>query len=175
MEDVKNVIIVCVICFVAASIISGVTAYKYVSAVYEAEIEKDKADALALLQEETKKVLIAERKNNDITRKLNEIAASNDKTISTLQNELRSYRDANGRLLLKSNNCNPTTTTPNSPSTSVATGASDNSAGFSILSTGFGELLSQTFSDADKMRMSLLVCKQYAEAVEAQRKEMSNE
>lgn len=172
--ELKTVIIVSAIACVLCSISSIGLTYKYTSQHYELQIKDEHLKQQTELAKANEKVIVAERKNNEITSNLNAQALANSKIVDGLRAGLRNYRVAN-KLRVSADSCISATTVADSASNSVVAGASTATGGVCQLSGQFSEFLEKVTYDADVMRNNLIICKQYAETIDEQRKRMHND
>ena len=172
LDNIKNILIAVAITALVTGIATSSITWKYTSSHYKEVIATAKEEAATSLQKATDKVLLAERKNNDITAELNKKALEHDKQLAAAQTELDKYRVSNRRLQFRADSCSAKPVADSS-SSGVVGGAASPSDGVCILPESASEAISYTFAAADQMRDTLLICKEYAEQIEAQRKQMS--
>lgn len=171
--DLKNIIIAVAITAVVVGFASSSITWKYTSSHYKEIIATAKEEAATALQEATDKVLLAERKNNDITAELNKKSLEHDKQLAAAQTELDRYRTVNRGLLVSARSCSAKAATPNSPATSAATAPAETSGWVCELSELLSTRLTETLIAADELRSRAEICKSYSEAINKQREEMS--
>ena len=171
--DLKNIIIAVAITAVVVGFASSGVTYKFVSAHYKEVIATAKEGAATALQKATDKVLLAERKNNDITAELNKKSLEHDKQLAAAKTELDRYRTVNRGLLVNARSCSAKAATPNSPATSAATAPAEASGWVCELSELLSTRLTETLIAADELRSRAEICKSYSEAINKQREEMS--
>lgn len=160
---------------VVIAIVTGIVTYEFTSNHYEAIISAEHEQAALIVKQKTEDVLAAERKNNETTELLNRKAFEQDKIINGLQNQLANLRTVNNGLRIQSKCISSTSTTPNSPSSDFNSTTTRTTEGVCELPAMFADTITETARAADDMRGRLLICKEYAEAIDEQRKRMYND
>ena len=173
MFGIQTTLIAVGVAVVIASVSTFGVTYKFVSSHYKQEIAAMELASATALQKATDKVLLAERKNNDITTELNKKALEHDKQLAAAQTELDRYRTVNRGLLVNARSCSAKAATPNSPATSAATAPAETSGWVCELSELLSTRLTETLIAADELRSRAEICKSYSEAINKQREEMS--
>ena len=174
--DLKNIIIAVAITAVVVGFASSSITWKYTSSHYKEIIATAKEEAATALQNATDKVLLAERKNNDITAELNKRALEQDKVVADLQTKLSQYRFGGTGVVRVIAKCDSSkaTVADTASSSSQATSPTD-SNGVCELPKLLTDTIIETARAADEMRGRLDTCRLYAEAIDVQREEMSNQ
>lgn len=172
--EIKTMLIVAAVACCAVALITGTLTYKYTSQHYELQISNEHLKQQTELANLNAKVVEKERENNEITSKLENQAIANKDKVDLLKASIAQYRSANGSLSIRASSCNSNAGIASGTATSTATGSSTAPEGVCQLHGEFAEILTKTFNDADTMRDNLLICQEYAKAIDKQRKEMYN-
>jgi len=172
--EIRTMLIVAAVTCCAVALTTGTLTYKYTSQHYELQISNEHLKQQTELANLNAKVVIKERDNANIKTKLDNLAIEYGKEVEKLNASLAKYKLSNGGLLIKSTRCEANARVANPTPVSNSTGTSTTPGGFCELQSSLGELLTKTFNDADSMRGNLLICKEYAEAIDKQRKEIYN-
>lgn len=159
---------------VSALLACGLT-YKYQESYYENVIAQEQLARQTEVTNLTKKVLDTERKNNDITSALDKKAVEQASTITGLRKQLDSYRDNSGRLYISANCSKAAPIVADSASLRPPATSAGTSDGMCQLPELFATTVIETAVAADELRARVIIAKEFAEAIEAQRKELSND
>ncbi len=171
MIDFKITAIVAII----VALFSGGLTYKYQQNHYENIISRQQSEQLTEVTNLTTKVLDTERKNNEITDALNKKHGVQTAKISALRSQLDSYKHSNGSVSVTARCSEATTGTADTTSLRAPATTTNDSAGVCQLPEMFTTTIIETAVAADILRNTALVCKEYSEAIEKQRKELSND
>lgn len=159
---------------VLIALFSFSAAYEWQENHYENVIAQQQMARLTEVKNLTDKVLVSERKNNDLTNQLNDKSAAQMAAISSLRSQLASYRNSSGSLLVAARCSDTATSVADAASIRPPTTSAGTPAGVCQLPAMLSEFLIKVMYDADSMRNTVEICRQYAEAIDKQRKEMYN-
>ncbi|MBV5305550.1 MAG: hypothetical protein J0652_02530 [Desulfobulbaceae bacterium] len=161
MIDIKNILIALVAGLVTGSLASGILIYRYEENRWQATISAQKIEAAAVLQEETEKVLAAERRNTELntTIEVSHVAA---------QNRIDQTLDDNRRLARKLGGMRDPGRRPGGGCTEAGTHPSSDAAAAapeSRLSGEAEEFLLTLAADADRAAEYAIACHQWATTI----------
>lgn len=173
--DIKTTVIASIISAVLCSLAASGLTYKYQESYYENVISTAELARQTEITNLTKNVLDTERKNNETTDALNKKYVVQTSEITALRRKLDSYRNSAGGVSVAASCSNATTGTSNEASIRAPASATGVTSRVCELPTVFTTTIIETAVAADILRNTALVCKEYAEAVEKQRGELSND